>query len=1662
MSAKAQAANPSATLDAILAQLGSQLSPARAADAQRFARLFFRRMPQDDIEARSVAGWSALLAGLLDFMRVRAPDTAAVRVFNPTADEHGWDASHSVVQIVTDDSPFLVDSVSMAIASVGGLVHSVIHPVLAVERDQGGHVLAMADDLAAPGRGKPESIMHFEVDRRAEPAELEKLRQAVEIALADVKAAVRDWRAMRDRALAIAEELSSRQMPVDGDGRTEAQEFLRWVADDHFTFLGFREYEVAKQDGEEVLRAVDNSGLGILRGSDTAAPRPLKSLAARDLPQSGAIDAVILTKTNARSTVHRPGYMDYLSVLKFDANGRPVGEQRFLGLFTSSAYSRRPWDVPLVRHKYEAVMRKSGLRRESHDGKALRNILEALPRDELFQSSTDELFELATGVLALQERQRTKLFVRRDRYGRFYSALAFLPRERFNSEVRERIESLLKRAFHGERLDSTVAVSDSALARVHAIVRPKPGERPQYELEDLEAKLVQTVRNWHDELREILVQKHGEEKGLKLAGKYGRALPAGYIEQVTPWIAASDVETAASLRSADDIRLTLYRPRRKTTDHALRFKLFRFGSHIPLSEALPMMENMGLRILSEHPYVMDVGGSQIYIQDFEVTPARGGDIDIDAVKEAFQNAFERIWRGEAESDGFNRLILGAGLEWRQVAVLRAYAKYLLQTGVPFSQQYMEETLARYPLHARLLVEHFEAKFDPAREGATRTLVEAGRKRLARDLAALVPESLAQAHQAAIDALHDARGESREVQMDAALRLLGAAMDVVASLDEDRILRSFKAVIQATLRTSFFQTRNGRPQEYISVKFDPAKVPDLPKPRPYREIFVYAPRVEGVHLRFGPVARGGLRWSDRREDFRTEVLGLVKAQMVKNTVIVPVGAKGGFFVKKPPLGGDRDAQLAEGVACYRLFINGLLDITDNLVDGELVHPKDVVRHDGDDPYLVVAADKGTATFSDIANSISAEHGFWLGDAFASGGSVGYDHKGMGITARGGWESVKRHFRAMGRDCQREDFTCVGVGDMSGDVFGNGMLLSRHIRLVAAFDHRHIFLDPNPDAATSFAERERMFRLPRSSWADYDAKLISAGGGVYARSLKTIPVSPQVRAALGLGDDVENATPAELMTAILKAPVDLLWNGGIGTYVKATNETHGDVGDRANNAIRINGRDLRAKIVGEGGNLGLTQLGRIEAALNGTMLDTDFIDNSAGVDTSDHEVNIKILLNDAVTRGQLSMDQRNQLLAQMTDEVAALVLRDNYLQNQAISVMERMSLQRLGAKQHFIRMLEQQGLLDRQLEFLPSDAEFAERKARGIGLTRPELAILLSYSKIVLKQMLLESDVPEDPYLAKELVRYFPVPLQETYREHMERHRLRREIIVTSVTNSMVNRMGATFVLRMQEDTGETPGQIAKAYAIAREVLAVRDLWAAIEALDGRVHENAQVDALLRIWNLMRHSTRWLLNLPGERLDLAGAVARYAKGVESLRGSLGTCIADSDRQAAEAEKERWIKAGFGAELALHLAELAAFASAFDIIEVALERKLPVPRVAEVFYALGEALHLKWMMARIEELPVEGRWHALARGTHRDELFAQHRALVAQVLAWAETHETKDADGRTIVQHWLNRDDAGLRYTLGMLADMRNQVVMDYPTISVAVRRLAHLVQSGTRAV
>ncbi len=1395
----AQAVNRDTLLEAII----SVAPPARRDELGRFARIFLRRVPEEDLAGREVGDWSGMLADWLSFLRTRRAESVKLRIFEPSREAEGWSSDHSIVQILNDDMPFLVDSVSMAIAAAGHAIHAIFHPVVSVERDPSGHLLGFSES----GHRMRESLIHVEIDRIAEAQDALALKASIEQSLAEVRAAVRDWRKMRERMLELAARLETLRAPVAAEEREEARALLQWLAEDHFTFLGYREYRRVTREDRDWLEAVPGTGLGILRDDmRPSKPRPLDSLAVPSGEMEAAGDALILTKTNARSLVHRPGYMDYIGLLEFDDRGRPVGERRFVGLFTSSAYNRRPWEIPLIRRKFEQVMQRSGLSPEGHSGKALRHILETLPRDELFQAPVDELERIAIGILNLQERQRTRLFVRRDRYGRFFSCLVFIPRDRFNTATRLRIEELLMRALEGERCDSQVMVGESTLARVHLVIRPRAGANPAFSAQQLESEIARIVRDWFDELREALVRRHGEEKGLRLAHRYGRSLPAGYIERVKPELAAIDVEELSRLRDAADLRVQIYRLDRDPPQ-VLRLKLFRWGDPIALSDALPLLESLGLRVISEHPYTVQLQSGRAAIQDFELMPASGKSVAVDEVRSRLIEAFLGLWQGTYECDRFNCLILEAGLDARQVSVLRAYCKYLLQLGVPFSQAYMEQAFAAHPEIALLLVELFAARFDPLRvldPTEAESVAEAEKQRLLGPLPSSARERLG----ALLEAVASRRAEPRETQIESVRQALNAGLDLVDSLDQDRIFRLFMTLIEASLRTNAYQQRDGRPVETLAFKFDPQRIPELPRPRPYREIFVYSPRVEGVHLRFGPVARGGLRWSDRREDFRTEVLGLVKAQMVKNTIIVPVGAKGGFYVKNPPPGGDRDAVLAEGVACYRLFINALLDLTDNRVDGQIVPPPDTVRHDGDDPYLVVAADKGTATFSDIANAVALERGFWLGDAFASGGSQGYDHKKMGITAKGAWESVKRHFRALGRDCQSEDFTCVGIGDMSGDVFGNGMLLSRHIKLIAAFDHRHIFIDPDPDPALSYAERERLFRLPRSSWDDYDKSLISKGGGVWPRSAKAIRLSAEARRALGLPESDAPMTPAELIRAILKAPVDLLWNGGIGTYVKASSESHAEVGDRANDALRVDGRELRCKVVGEGGNLGFTQRGRVEAALHGVLLNTDFIDNSAGVDTSDHEVNIKILLSDAVRRGELSLEDRNRLLADMTAEVESLVLWDNYRQNQAISLMERLSVARLGAKQHFVRVLEERGVLDRELEGLPSENEFKERRLRGLGLTRPELAVLLSYSKIVLYQELLASDVPEDGYLGRELARYFPEPLRERFAEHMARHPLKREIIATAVTNSLVNRMGSTFVLRMQEDTARSSGRSRK--------------------------------------------------------------------------------------------------------------------------------------------------------------------------------------------------------------------------------------------------------------
>jgi glutamate dehydrogenase len=1433
----------------------------------------------------------------------------------------------------------------------------------------------------------------------------------------------------------------------------EASEYLAWLGNDHFTFLGFRDYEISRNGGAASLDAVEGSGLGLLRqGDNPVTSHKLKDLSegARELNKKPEL--VIITKTNKRSTVHRDGYMDYIGVIRYDSNGKVTGERRFLGLFTSNAYYRSAWDTPLVRTKVDTVLQLSGLRQNSHSWKSVIHILETLPRDELFQAAPEELLDLAVGILNLQERRRTKLFIRRERFSRFYSCMVFIPRDRFNTENREKIQAILKRGLKGKQLDYVVQVSESALARLHVIVRPRNGPAGPFDLPVIEQKIIAAVRSWHDDLKSILVDKHGEEEGLRLSQQFSGAFPASYCEDVSPWVAAFDVVQAASLENENDLRMSLYRPRKKSFG-VFRLKIFKHNQPIQLSDVLPMLENLGFSIVNERPYGLTLAdGQALWAQDFDMVPAQGGDLDLDKIRDPFRKAFEKVWRGVLENDGFNQLVLASQLHWRQVAMLRTYCKYLLQTGLPFSQIYMEQTLVSHPLITRLLVELFESMFHPASGKAARSHRESAARSLGRLVDAGVGNTADTVLREYLNEAVKVRSGARSKVIPALRVTIQRALEGVKSLDEDRILRAFTQSIIATLRTNYFMLDEaGKHPEYISIKLNSSRVPDLPKPLPFREIWVYSPRVEGVHLRGGKIARGGLRWSDRREDFRTEILGLMKAQNVKNTIIVPVGAKGGFVAKRLPEGDDRDAVMSEVIDCYKIFINGLLDITDNLVEDKIAPPKDLVRIDGDDPYLVVAADKGTASFSDLANSVALEHGFWLGDAFASGGSDGYDHKRMAITARGAWESVLLHFRELGINIQQKDFTVVGIGDMSGDVFGNGMLLSKHIRLQAAFNHRHILIDPSPDAKVSFAERQRLFAMPRSSWADYDESLLSEGGGIYSRLAKTIELSPQLQSWLGL--EVSHLTPTELIRELLKAPVDLLWNGGIGTYVKSSKESHADVGDLANNPLRIDGNELRCKVAGEGGNLGFTQLGRIEFALAGGKINTDFIDNAAGVNCSDHEVNIKILLAQAIKSGTLKESGRKKLLTQMTDDVSALVLRSNYLQARAISMMEAFSVSRLGTKAHFISVLEQDGELDRDLEFLPDEEELVERRSQGRGLTRPELAVLLSYSKITLYKQLWASDVPEDPYLSRELTDYFPVELRKKFSDEMSRHRLKREIIANMVTNSMVNRMGASFALRMHEDTGASSSEVAKAYAIVREVFRAREYWSGIEKLDYKVESSVQTEALLVMWYRLRQATRWFLKRQEQPLDVQVSVDSYAAAMNKLREALPVLADREEQEVLKEAPRRFCEVGVPDKLGKEIVELGLLGSALDIIEEAAERGMAVDDVAKVYFELGDKLNLKWLSQQVESLSVDGQWHAHARGNLRDELYGQRRALAGSVLAAGEGSPDP-------VRTWQRKHRVDVSHLLGMLDDMSSLRTMDYATVSVALRALEQLVTATAR--
>ncbi|MFV0461278.1 MAG: NAD-glutamate dehydrogenase [Actinomycetales bacterium] len=1602
---------------------------------------YYEHVPDDDLLNRDPVDLAGIAMSHNELATHREPDQAKVRVFTPTLASHGWQTGHTVIQVVGRDMPFLVDSVTSAVVSLDSSLHLLIHPILRVRRDEQGTLTSLPTaHTGAPVSGEDgqsESWMYVEIDRTDDPGELARIKARIAALLDDVHVSVEDWPQMRAKAEELAASLVG-DVPDDLVEEAElATRLLNWLVDDNFTFLGYREYALGGESHDE-LAVVPGTGLGILRegrdrpsvGGDGLDLTPGDTLVHKMKEKARERAVLILTKANSRSTVHRGTYLDYLGIKTFDSDGQVVGERRFLGLFTSAAYTDSIRRVPMLSEKVDEVLRRSRLSPESHSGRDLLTVMESYPRDELFQASVDDLLPSLTAVMQMQERRRTKVFTRADDYGRFVSAIVYLPRDRFNTAVRLKIEEILRDEFGAATCEYSTHVGESVLARLYFVLRPARGdELKRPDPRQLEARVVDATRGWAEDLADALAHEAGDAESARIGRAWANGFPDSYRADVPARVAVSDlkhVEEALADAEAGRgdlvLRSSLYEPLGGSGDER-RFKLFRTRP-MSLTTVLPYFRNLGLEVVDERPYELRRDDGTIsYIYDFGLrSPNLAGSA---GTRASVTEAFEAAWSGRAESDGFDQLVIASGLTWRQVVVVRAYAKYLRQTGTAYSQDYVEQALLTHTDLTRLLVELFEARFDPDQQGT------------AREPAAILSELL-------------------------------DGLDQVASLDFDRILRAFMAMISATVRTSFYQVASDgsgadEPKSYVAMKIDPRQLPDLPAPRPAHEIWVYSPRVEGVHLRFGAVARGGLRWSDRREDFRTEVLGLVKAQMVKNAVIVPTGAKGGFVAKQLPDSSDREAFMAEGIAAYKIFISALLDVTDDLrSDAEaeggrrVIPPPRVVRHDGDDPYLVVAADKGTATFSDIANSVSADYGFWLDDAFASGGSAGYDHKAMGITARGAWESVKRHFREMGHDTQTEPFTVVGVGDMSGDVFGNGMLLSDQIRLVAAFDHRHIFLDPDPDPATSFAERQRLFALPRSSWEDYDTSLISAGGGVIPRSAKSVRITPEVAAALGISDAPEKMTPAELLKAVLSAPVDLLWNGGIGTYVKASDQDNASVGDKANDAIRVDGRDLRVKVVGEGGNLGLTQLGRIEAARHGVRVNTDAIDNSAGVDCSDHEVNIKILLGQAVSAGDLTTKQRNELLVQMTDEVADLVLRDNYEQNVLLGNARIQSHSMLAVHQRLMRGLEADGFLDRELEFLPSDSEIAELMAAEKGLSSPEFAVLVAYAKIRLKGRVLDSSIPEEPFFAQRLREYFPEVLLERFGDQMDHHRLRREIIATAVANDLVNRGGITFLHRAVEETGASYDSVVRAYTAAREIFDLPDFVAGVERLDNVVDTTTQSSLYLEFRRLLDRASRWFLHNRSGDIDVAAEIARFAPAAQEWRGNVRGLLVGSELDRVESTARRWSEQGVPTELADRAATLLDEFSLLDVAELAAATDRPLQEVAQVYFAASARYHFDALLGQIALLDREDRWQSLARAALRDDLYHAWMELTRAILT-----STEGDDPNERLDAWAQ---ANLNQIERAQATLQEVIALDMPdlaVLSVGLRMLRNVIRTGTGA-
>jgi glutamate dehydrogenase len=1567
-----------------------------AKNLQIFAGEFFDQYPLEELCGRSLEDIFGLLSDAYALIqKPRKRDT--IRVYNPSLGEDHWHSPYTIVMVHCNNMPFLMDSVRMALTKDGMTVHTVKHTALCTERNKSGELSRITPAVDSEYIDGDEAFLYFEISHLLKNKALNAVASAIRSVLVDVAQVNNDYQDMLNELQRIRDNVDLARKRFSKNEVSETNQFLAWLTVNNFTFLGYGYYEI---NGQCKHRECKQS-LGILNNSSA---KELISVG-QMRNKKGKSALLTFSKLPMRSAVHRKAYPDHIIVKAFDEKGKVVGEHHIVGLYTSSVYRASVLNIPILREKVESVYENINLNIGSYNGKVVRQVLETYPRDELFQSTSDDLTNTIVSIAQISERHQVRLFMRQDPTCNFVSAMVYIPRDIFSTQLRKNIMDLLGDAVGAESSEFYTYYSESILSRTYFIFRLDETKKRKWDVVDLEHEVKTMASTWSSTLETALVENYGEQKGLEYFTEYEKHFPAAYQENFDAERAAKDIQILEAINDKNPLSLDLCHIDSDEND-VFHFKIFHKDTPLALSDVIPVLEKMNLRVNGEHPYKLHSASGKVWLHDFELQSQFNSKDNLFDQKAFFEEAFSNIWQGNAENDAFNGLVLTAGLHWREVVILRAYATYMKQTLFPFGKLSIANTLMKYPDITRTIVNLFHEYFNPG-------------------LNKRKPHPM-------VDKLHN-------------------DLDSVENLNDDRILRRYLDLLKGTLRTNFYQQENGEYKNYVSIKFSPREIPDIPEPRPEFEIFVYSPRVEGVHLRGGKVARGGLRWSDRHEDFRTEVLGLVKAQQVKNAVIVPSGAKGGFIAKQASMAQGRETFMKEGIACYQTFIRGLLDVTDNLVNGKIKPPIEVVRRDDDDPYLVVAADKGTATFSDIANEISIDKGHWLGDAFASGGSQGYDHKGMGITARGAWVSVQRHFKEKGINVQKQDFTVIGIGDMGGDVFGNGMLMSEHICLTAAFNHLHIFIDPAPNAKKSFAERQRLFNTPGASWEDYNQKLIAKGGGIFSRNAKYIAITSEMKKCFDI--HVDKLTPNELISALLKAPVDLIWNGGIGTYVKSATESHTDIGDKANDSVRVNGSELRCKVFGEGGNLGLSQLGRIEFAMHGGACNTDFIDNAAGVDCSDHEVNIKILLNDIVAKSGLTEKQRNRLLASMTDTVANMVLENNYYQTQSLSLAEKEASLRIGEYRRLMDSMESDDFLNRELEFLPSDEELIERAAVGESLTRPELAVLNCYVKVKLKETLAVDDIADNEYLSEWVEKAFPKQLCEKYRKQVHNHILRKEIIATQLANDMVDNMGSTFCHRLTESTGEGAPEIALAYVTARDVFQFDAFQTQVEALDYKVSSDDQSALLTSMMRRVRRGTRWFLRNRRGDLNPGNDVTSFKQNVSEVVKATAQVLTAEERQTWNEKCEHFQSLGLNSEAANVMAMPGYLFSGLGVAEAATQSNASIADTVGMHYLLGDKLGLYWFANAVTDVSVENHWQAMARESFIDDIDKVLRVMTVSLLKLSGNKYQLEE----VLQLWMQEYPLLVSRWRDIAHDLQTNTHTDFAMFSVAMRELMDLMES-----